>query len=394
MKKFWIVGIDDSARQEFSREVAAVISAHRVFSGGKRHYGLVRGFLPPQHVWIDITVPLDDVFGQYAGYEEVVVFASGDPLFFGFANTVKNRLPQAEIKVFPCFNSLQMLAHRLLMPYHDMRIVSLTGRPWHEFDRALIEGCAKIGILTDRQHTPAVIARRMLYYGYSNYRMTVGELLGNTAERVRTLELPFVAAADFAFPNCVILEQTAVRERFFGIPESQFHLLDGRTRMITKMPVRLLTLSMLDLHNRRSFWDIGFCTGSVSIEAKLQFPHLQITSFEVREEGRELMEWNSRRFGAPGITVVTGDFTRMNLSSYPAPDAVFIGGHGGKLAQVMLILAILMRPGGIVVFNSVSEESLALFREEAEAACFRIIRECRLAVGEHNPITVVQACLE
>lgn len=393
MKKFWIIGIDDNARQEFSREVAAVISAHRVFSGGKRHYELVRGFLPPQHVWIDITVPLDDVFGQYAAYEEVVVFASGDPLFFGFANTVKNRLPQAEIRVFPCFNSLQMLAHRLVMPYHDMRIVSLTGRPWHEFDRALIEGSAKIGILTDRQHTPAAIAARMLEYGYSNYRMTVGELLGNAAERVQTLELPGAAATDFAFPNCVILEQTAVRERFFGIPESEFHLLDGRTRMITKMPVRLLTLSMLDLHNRRSFWDIGFCTGSVSIEAKLQFPHLQITSFEVREEGRELMERNSRKFGAPGITAVTGDFTEMKLSAYPAPDAVFIGGHGGKLARMLLILAVLMQPGGIVVFNSVSEESLALFREEAEAAGFRIIRECRLAVDEHNPITVVQACL-
>lgn len=393
MKKFWIIGIDDNARQEFSREVAAVISAHRVFSGGKRHYELVRGFLPPQHVWIDITVPLDDVFGQYAAYEEVVVFASGDPLFFGFANTVKNRLPEAEIRVFPCFNSLQMLAHRLVMPYHDMRIVSLTGRPWHEFDRALIEGSAKIGILTDRQHTPAAIAARMLEYGYSNYRMTVGELLGNAAERVQTLELPGAAATDFAFPNCVILEQTAVRERFFGIPESEFHLLDGRTRMITKMPVRLLTLSMLDLHNRRSFWDIGFCTGSVSIEAKLQFPHLQITSFEVREEGRELMERNSRKFGAPGITAVTGDFTEMKLSAYPAPDAVFIGGHGGKLARMLLILAVLMQPGGIVVFNSVSEESLALFREEAEAAGFRIIRECRLAVDEHNPITVVQACL-
>lgn len=393
MKKFWIIGIDDNARQEFSREVAAVISAHRVFSGGKRHYELVRGFLPPQHVWIDITVPLDDVFGQYAAYEEVVVFASGDPLFFGFANTVKNRLPQAEIKVFPCFNSLQMLAHRLVMPYHDMRIVSLTGRPWHEFDRALIEGSAKIGILTDRQHTPAAIATRMLEYGYSNYRMTVGELLGNAAERVQTLELSGVAATDFAFPNCVILEQTAVRKRLFGIPESQFHLLDGRVRMITKMPVRLLVLSMLDLHNRRSFWDIGFCTGSVSIEAKLQFPHLQITSFEVREEGRELMERNSRKFGTPGITAVTGDFTKIRLSAYPAPDAVFIGGHGGKLAQIMLIMAILMRPGGIVVFNSVSEESLSLFREEAAGAGFRINRECRLAVDGHNPITVVQACL-
>lgn len=393
MKKFWIIGIDDNPRQEFSREVAAVISAHRVFSGGKRHYGLVRGVLPPPHVWIDITVPLDAVFGQYAAYDEVVVFASGDPLFFGFANTVKNRLPEAEIRVFPCFNSLQMLAHRLVMPYHDMRIVSLTGRPWHEFDRALIEGSAKIGILTDRQHTPAAIAARMLEYGYSNYRMMVGELLGNTAERIRTLELSGVAATDFAFPNCVILEQTAVRERLFGIPESEFHLLDGRARMITKMPVRLLTLSMLDLHNRRSFWDIGFCTGSVSIEAKLQFPHLQITSFEVREEGRELMERNSRKFGTPGITAVTGDFTEMKLSAWPAPDAVFIGGHGGKLARMLSLLSARMWPGGIVVFNSVSEESLALFREEAEAAGFRISRECRLAVDEHNPITVVQACL-
>ena len=36
------------------------------------------------------------------------------------------------------------------MPYHDMRIVSLTGRPWHEFDRALIESASKIGVLTDR----------------------------------------------------------------------------------------------------------------------------------------------------------------------------------------------------------------------------------------------------
>ena len=45
-----------------------------------------------------------------------------------------------------------MLAHRLVMPYHDMRIVSLTGRPWPEFDKALIERTEKIGILTDKEH--------------------------------------------------------------------------------------------------------------------------------------------------------------------------------------------------------------------------------------------------
>ena len=71
-------------------------------------------------------------------------------------------MPDAQIRLFPSFNSLQLLAQNLLMPYHDMRIVSLTGRPWHEFDRTLIESASKIGVLTDREHTPTTIARRML----------------------------------------------------------------------------------------------------------------------------------------------------------------------------------------------------------------------------------------
>ena len=83
----------------------------------------------------------------------------------------------------------------------------------------------------------------------------------------------------FRMPNCVILKRITVRERPFGIPEEQFELLDGRANMITKMPVRLLSLSLLDLRTRSVMWDVGFCTGSVSIEAKLQFPHLDIVAF-------------------------------------------------------------------------------------------------------------------
>ena len=54
--------------------------------------------------------------------------------------------------------------------------------------------------------------------------------------------------------------------------------------MITKAPIRLLTLQALELNRRRVFWDIGFCTGSVSIEARLQFPHLAVISSEIRPE--------------------------------------------------------------------------------------------------------------
>ena len=125
MKKFYIIGIDDNGQREFQAEVREIITTHRVFSGGKRHYELMRDRLPEQYVWIDITVPLEEVFEKYAAYCEVVVFASGDPLFFGFANTVKSRLPEAEIQVFPWFNSLQMLAHRLVIPYQDMGRIGL-----------------------------------------------------------------------------------------------------------------------------------------------------------------------------------------------------------------------------------------------------------------------------
>lgn len=387
--RFYIIGMDDNGQRAFPEEADALVREKRVFSGGKRHYGLVKDRLPEGCVWIDITVPLDDVFAHYVEYGEIVVFASGDPLFFGFANTVKKRLPEAEIQVYPYFNSLQLLAHRLVMAYHDMRTVSLTGRPWHEFDRALIEGCAKIGVLTDRVHTPAAIATRMLEYGYDNYRMYVGELLGNLEGRVREMELKEAVGAECASPNCLILEKTEERGRMFGIPESEFHLLDGRVNMITKMPVRLLSLSMLDLHNRHTFWDIGFCTGSVSVEAKLQFPHLHVTAFEQRKEGLALMEANAHKFGVPGIVAMTGDFTEADLSGLKRPDAVFIGGHGGKMKRIFEILASVVLPGGVVVFNSVSEESLELFHRSAALYGFRAGRVCRVTVDEHNPITVV-----
>lgn len=390
-KKFYVIGIPDNPGRMEEKEVVEAIGDHLIFSGGKRHYELVRDFLPEGHVWINIAVPLETVFEQYKAYPEIVVFASGDPLFFGFANTLKKHMPEAEIQVFPYFNSLQILAHRMLMPYQDMHIVSLTGRPWLEFDRSLIEGHEKIGVLTDRQHTPAAIAGRMLTYGYSNYSMTVGELLGNSGERIRTMELKQALQEEFLFPNNLILERLTVRKRPFGIPETEFCLLNGRTKMITKMPVRLLVLSLLELHNRRSLWDIGFCTGSVSVEAKLQFPHLQITAFEQRPEGEALMEQNCRKFGTPGITAVTGDFTALDLNGFATPDAAFIGGHGGKLERILEILSAVLEKDGIVVFNSVSQESLEAFERYAPVHRFRIVNAIRMAVDDHNPITVIKA---
>ena len=126
MNRFYVIGLDDNMRQYFPPEVLEIISSHRVFSGGVRHHEIVRSLLPEKADWIDIKVPLDEVFDRYRSYdgrESIVVFASGDPLFFGFAVTIQNRLPDAQIRLYPSFNTLQLLAQNLLMPYHDMRII-------------------------------------------------------------------------------------------------------------------------------------------------------------------------------------------------------------------------------------------------------------------------------
>ena len=391
-QRFHVIGMTDDQSGTFSAEILQLMGRGKVFSGGKRHHEIVASLLPEDAVWIDITVPLDKVFSQYEAYAEIIVFASGDPLFFGFANTLKKRLPNAWMRVYPVFNSLQTLAHRLVLPYHDMRTVSLTGRPWQNLDEALIRGEKLIGALTDREKTPSRIAARMLEYGYDNYRMTVGVHLGNKqAEEVHTLPLDEVIGREFGFPNCLILEQTYQRERLFGIPESSFHLLNGREKMITKSPIRLQALSMLDLHQKHTFWDIGFCTGSVSIEAKLQFPHLQIHAFECRPEGETLINLNTRKFGTPGIEYHIGDFMELDVSDLPAPDAVFIGGHGGQLTEMLQKIDRYLLPGGCMVFNSVSENSLHLFREGIEAIDRRIDNEIGITVDSYNPITIIKA---
>jgi precorrin-6Y C5,15-methyltransferase (decarboxylating) len=415
--QFIVIGISDNPQPFFPPEVQGIIQSGKVFSGGRRHHEIVAPLLPQGSEWIDIIVPLDAVFRQYEdrcgkdAEHTIIVFASGDPLFFGFANTIRRMMPDAEVIVYPSFNSLQLLAHRLVMPYHDMRIVSLTGRPWPEFDRALIERAEKIGVLTDREHTPAAIARRMLDYGYAHYTMHIGEHLGNPSlEKVTTLSLEEAAHREFDHPNCLLLTprplccDAIAAPPSFGIPDSDFALLNGREKMITKMPIRLLTLQALDLPRRHVLWDIGFCTGSVSIEARRLFPHLHVVAFEVRPECEALIRENARRLGAPGIEVVMGDFCSVCcdiIATNATPDAVFIGGHGGRLKDIMAKVLTVMAPGGVIVMNSVTSPvverqtahrpSRQLWDEACQELGLQQEPPLRIQLNDYNPIEVLKA---
>ncbi|MGM9699724.1 MAG: precorrin-6y C5,15-methyltransferase (decarboxylating) subunit CbiE [Prevotella sp.] len=396
MKTITIIGITDQQPPCLDSHVEELVSHGKTFSGGRRHHELVAHLLPKEARWIDITTPLAEVFAQYREIDDdIVAFASGDPLFYGFAVTLQREFPDATMTVVPTFNSLQMLAHRITLPYHDMTVVSLTGRPWNAFDAALIQGKTKIGCLTDNIHTPAAIAQRMIDYGYTHYYIYIGERLGNpNEERITRCTLEEAANKTFTTPNCVIITSPSSLPTppspIFGLPDEDFAVLDGRPGMMTKMPIRLLSLQAMNLGLSHVMWDIGFCTGSVSIEAKRMFPMLDIVAFERREEGRKLMAENTRRFGTPGITAIIGDFFRQDLTALPRPDSVFIGGHGGRLVEMIARIKPLLNTGGCIVMNCVTKDSSEKFRGTCQMLGLKLMPTTRIQLNDYNPIEIMK----
>jgi len=392
MSKFVVIGITDMPHPNLNREAIKHIAESRYFSGGLRHKELIKAYLPEGADWINITVPLVDVFDQYRQIEEtIVVIASGDPLFYGIGNTIKREFPDAELIVYPAHNSLQLLAHHYQLEYGKMHIATLTGRDWPEIDLPLIRGEQMIGVLTDRQRTPNTIAQYLFDYGFDNYNCYLGEKLGGPNQKCQKLSIEELLEVDFVHPNCMILVQKEPIIRQFGIPDEAFKTLDGRPKMMTKSLIRLASLSSLQLDSASVLWDVGYCTGSVSIEAKQAFPKLKVISFEKRTESDAIIRNNMKTFHVPGIDIHNGDFFEQDLDALPTPDRIFIGGHGGRLQEMMEKLHFRLKANGCIVFNAVSDETIATFKESAIELGMKLEKSSRIQLDDFNPIEILKA---
>ncbi|WPQ61062.1 precorrin-6y C5,15-methyltransferase (decarboxylating) subunit CbiE [Chitinophaga sancti] len=392
MNKYVVIGISDHAHFTLGDEVRTLLPQHRYFSGGRRHLERIQPYLPEKYEWINITVDIPGLIEQYRQLDgTVVIFASGDPLFYGFANSIRKYDPKAAMKVYPYFNSLQLLCQKCNIAYAGLYNTSVHGRGWDELDTALIKREKLIGVLTDGVKTPGTIAKRLLSFGYNNYTMITGEALEGVEEKITTHSLPEATNGLFHSLNCVLLIQTTPRKKYSGIPDALFEGLPNRPNMITKMPIRLLSLTQLDLFQRSVLWDIGFCTGSVAIEARNNFPHLQVVAFEKREACDALLDINACKFGVPGIIKVMGDIFEQDLSGYPLPDAIFIGGHGNRLDALIHFLHLHIKKDARIVMNAVKPESRAQFTQTMTTLGYHLHAPVDITIDDHNPITVLTA---
>ena len=302
---YYLIGVSNAKQQSPTDEVLQIIQNHQVFSGGKRHHELVRHLLSDQHEWIPVEGKMEQVIQKYKEHDEpIVIFVSGDPFFYGFGNTLKRLCPHASLKAFPHFNCIQLLSHRLQLDYSQVWSVSLHGRPWGGLDQALLSDQPLIGVLTDQYKSPQKIAQRLLEFGYDNYTISIGEELESDEENVTTLSLNEAIHYKSTTLNCLILKRNIPHKNAYGIEDKDFMHLPGRPGMITKLPIRLTTLSALQLQKASVFWDIGSCTGSIAIEAKRMFPELKVMAFEKRQECQEILQSNTKKLRAPGIQTV------------------------------------------------------------------------------------------
>ncbi len=106
---------------------------------------------------------------------------------------------------------------------------------------------------------------------------------------------------------------------------------------MTKSEVRTLSVIKLKIEDHDLVWDIGAGTGSISIEAALNYPQAQFYAIERNSEGIELIKKNSEKFSLENIWPISGLAPDV-FKDLPLPNKVIIGGSGGNLEEILIWL--------------------------------------------------------
>lgn len=141
--------------------------------------------------------------------------------------------------------------------------------------------------------------------------------------------------------------------------------LRGEKVPMTKEAVRALALSRLALHGARHLIDVGAGTGSVSIEAALSHPSLQVTAIERNPAALALLAENRRHFDCRNIEIIAGE-APLNVSE--KADAIFIGGSGGNLTALIDWALEQLHEEGRLVLTFILQENLTVALEHL-ASC-------------------------
>jgi precorrin-6Y C5,15-methyltransferase (decarboxylating) len=299
------------------------------------------------------------------GRKKMVLVASGDPLFYGVARFLCDRLGKERFEVLPHVSSMQLAFARIKESWEEAYLTNLQNHPLASvLDR--IRTAEIVGLFTTEEEGPNEIAQQLLERGLDYFRIYVCENLGGPDERVTQGELADVREMEFAPLNVVILKRkpgrpdrpaTAAHLRRFGNPDDVFAQSRPKSGLITQAEVRAIALAQMAILPASVVWDIGAGSGSVAIEAARLNEPGPVYAIEQDAADYHLLLANCETFEVRNLKAIHGVAPAV-FAGLPAPDAVFVGGTGHEVGRLLEAAWAALRARGRMVVNVATLESL------------------------------------
>ncbi len=377
MADITIVGVLDDGRESLTPRALRAVEEAELLFGGQR---LLDFFPDARAETVVIKSDLSKLVGviqENLGRRRMCVLASGDPTFYGIAKYLTNKLPKRHFEITPNVSSMQLAFARIKESWDDAALASVHGRAIESVIE-LVRTNRKIALFTDDVHSPAAVARALLDNGVHGYRAFVCENLGGPEERVVEAELEELVDQRFSPLNVLILireegpfAKPQTRPWPIGIPDDEFFQRKPRSGLITRSEVRVISLSKMRIREDSMVWDIGAGSGSVTVESALLAPRGRVFAIEKNAEDADIVRQNLAKFGVSNVLLIEGRAPE-GLERFEDPDAVFVGGSGGEMREILDVACRRLRLDGRVVANAVTVENLHAAIEGLRANGFEV----------------------
>ena len=348
---------------DLTQSTKKLIAGARILAGGKR---LLDWF--PDHQGEKIAIGADarqQALGllEQAKEFEVVVLASGDPLFFGIATTFLSLQESSgkvvDIEIIPNISALQGACARIGQAWSELDFFNLHGRFSTLNWRSILRSCGALILAGTGDRRPHCLVADLLksFPPAQSRQATVFCDLGRPQEQIFSGTLAEIAEQEFSSLALLFIAAAEASEKIpplaLGLAKNNFAHESG---LITKEEVRAVILAKLRLVPG-VMWDLGAGSGSVAIEAVSLNRGLKAWAVE-KEPGRVLLiEDNALKQGCyDDLEIVSGEILE-NLEKLPDPDRIFIGGGGAEISEITEKSFCRLAPGGLLVATAVTLES-------------------------------------
>jgi precorrin-6Y C5,15-methyltransferase (decarboxylating) len=363
--KIHIIGVGSDGLRGLTGKPRELLASAELILGAEPTLNLVSE-LTAQRVPIGANLPeVVQTLEANLGHKRMVVVAGGDPLFYGVARYLCEKLGNERFEVWPHVSSMQLAFARIKESWEEAYLTNLAT---HSLESVLdrIRTAETVGIFTSEDEDPPTIAKQLLARGLDYFRAFVCENLGAPDERVTQGELREIQEMEFAPLNVMILKRKPGRPdlqrspsqfRRFGNPDDAFIQSRPKSGLITPAEVRAIALAQLDVQPGSVVWDIGAGSGSVAIEAAQLASGGMVYAIETDVADYHLIVANAQTFGVKNLQAIHG-LAPAVFDGLPAPDAIFVGGIRHEAARLLEAAFKALRPGGRLVVNIASLEGL------------------------------------